>query len=717
MPCHSKSHLAYQYASRLQNPRDDHKEFRKHTFWVSAKSVQTFQEDYKRIATAVNLSERKPSLSSISVAVREWLTKNSGTWLLVIDGLDLAGVLDEIQRFLPLHHNGQVLFTTRNRKILLDRQFVQSQHCHHVDRLSFETSWRIFKYHFGDPSLQDDDSYYRQILERLTCPLLMILAAKRMALDTMPSKDMYIRLELDLVDTVKDMHNSFKNNERQTPQYMEHLLRPLLGTSSGEKWSRELRLLCVLACFDTNKLEFDIIKWYNGQRGAMHEYVGTLKNCSFLEEEIEKEQNEGRVCKMPELVRKSVIAWVRQTKGEYGVWQRYQKMLQILGKRYNERMKDYKHEVNGEDWSYLPKAPLMPHFESFCTYTRSSAIKKLTGLTLLDDDIWCIVTLSHGFSAQGKYQQAIQVLGFASRFYGKGKHRYTLWRALLKAHTSYQHDRTFSHPIDWEDPERICQRLLEQCKSADNEHQKCELRLDLATIYRLREKWDEAAQQLRYFENLVVQKDEQGRLVSPVAARARKEVFNGKWLTLQVERARGQLNLAIGCHKRSPQNPADDEIEKAKIKFFDIKKIAMKWFPQKRTWIIDMDDLIAKATLENGTVNELRGVERMLEQNLREIRVRVSLRRRCETELLLAKVRMKSKKSKAVEVVRSLDTLYLQLRKDYGDNDRATRECQGVLETAHLRLEEYKRDQRRMIGIVAVVCAILIGLLIFVSLF
>jgi hypothetical protein len=488
---------------------------------------------------------------------------------------------------------------------------------------------------------------------------------------------------------------------------MDLLLYPLIGSDSNSEWRPELRLLCILACFDTDKLDFDIIRWYNRQRGATHEYIGTLKNCSFLEQGSEKGDDGSKMCKMPELVRESAIAWVRKMKGEMGVWQRYCKMLEMLSKCYDERKKKYKNEVNEEDWSYSPKVPLMAHFERFRIYVKGSAIKVLSELTLSDNTVAHILEFSSGYLAEGKHQKALHVLQFASRFYKEGKYHYKLSRALVGAHISYQHDRTVSHPTGWEEPERICQELLQHYKETGTERQRGELILDLAKIYRLREKWEKAAEQLRSLERIAVRRDDEGRPASPLTEREGKELSDDKWLILYVERAHGQLLLAMGCKRET----ADDELEKAKAKLRTAKEAAMKWFPQNRTWIIDTDDLIAKATLERGTMKELQEVEEILERNLRELRCRAPLRRQFETELHLAKIRMKGNKNRAPELVRSLEAFHIRLGKNYGDKDRATHECQRLLDVARSRLDDYKRAQRRKLG-VEILCFLAIGLLI-----
>ena len=671
-------------------------------------SVETFQEDYQRIARVIGLSYQGLSLDQICRVVKHWLDKNSGIWFLVIDGLDLLGTLNEIRAFLPNADSGQMLFTTKNRQVLSAHpEIVPSQHCFHVDELDFSVAGKIFNNSLYGDACVKDEPYLHDLLRWLTTPLLMKLAAKRMSVSGILGKPMCEDMQTSIVDTVKDFHETFKDTN-QTPQFMEMFLKPMIGPNRRTRWRVELRLLCVLACFHTEDITFGVIKHYNERHYGLREYLGTLKNCSLIKEKGYGQYN------MSDLVREGVLAWIRNEKGEVGILQRYYKMLDMLAGCYNEEVKKIS---DGKEWSYMPKRPLTPHFENFRLYIKSPPAKTLPSpIALPDNIVHCIVTFSHGYMDDGKYEQAIHVLEFAKINYKGSKHKHSLRRTLFKAYVSYLSFQNF--PIVKDKLLELTNEMREERKHGEMTYQGCELILDLARGYRLQKKWNMAEQTLNSVECLHLNMDSQGVPVSPVIGTHwdKKSTEDKNWLAVRAERERGNyyLSRSVGStrnnERRSPDNISD--IQKARDKFINAKTAAEKCYPHKRQWIVDTNDLIAKALLKSGTAKELDEAKTLLDKNLAEMGNRVSPRRVCETELLLARVEIESKRHRVGEVISTLEKLHLKLQDRYGKGDKAVHECSSLLRLAHSRHEEWERFQRRILSAMAVFGGICLGVVV-----
>lgn len=98
-----KTQIAIEYAYRY------HEDYQA-TFCVNASTNDTLNNDFKTLATLLNLPERNDRKQNIVVqAVKYWLTTHTH-WLLILDNIDN---LETIAKFLPEYGSGEVLLTTR----------------------------------------------------------------------------------------------------------------------------------------------------------------------------------------------------------------------------------------------------------------------------------------------------------------------------------------------------------------------------------------------------------------------------------------------------------------------------------------------------------------------------------------------------------------------------------------------------------------------------
>lgn len=102
-----KSHTALEYVYR-------HSQEYTHVFWISAASHETLVAGFLEMAELLGLLRTyKRNQQRRIEAVKHWLSINEG-WLLVLDNADN---LPLVQEFLPAHHKGYLLYTTRSSAI------------------------------------------------------------------------------------------------------------------------------------------------------------------------------------------------------------------------------------------------------------------------------------------------------------------------------------------------------------------------------------------------------------------------------------------------------------------------------------------------------------------------------------------------------------------------------------------------------------------------
>lgn len=98
-----KTQTATEYAFRYG---DDYT----HVFWIRAAIRETLIADFVMLAELLALAEKKEQDQRVA-AVKRWLATHEG-WLLILDNAD---DLPLAQEFLPITHNGCILFTTRSQ--------------------------------------------------------------------------------------------------------------------------------------------------------------------------------------------------------------------------------------------------------------------------------------------------------------------------------------------------------------------------------------------------------------------------------------------------------------------------------------------------------------------------------------------------------------------------------------------------------------------------
>ena len=130
-----KTQVAIEFCFRRKSQGRD-------VFWVHGSSDETFGASFQEIAQVVHLTTPGKDQDTISKAVKSWFeTSASGNWTIVIDNLDDIEL--QSRCYIPVCH-GEILFTTRDERILGRPSLVPSRAGIEVSRMSEQEGTETF---------------------------------------------------------------------------------------------------------------------------------------------------------------------------------------------------------------------------------------------------------------------------------------------------------------------------------------------------------------------------------------------------------------------------------------------------------------------------------------------------------------------------------------------------------------------------------------------
>lgn len=118
-----KSQLAIEHAYRVREQSPE-----TWVLWVHASNAARFEQSCRDIADRVKIAGRQDPQADIFKLLHDWLSDGSERWLLVLDNVDDAGFLVDMQAsssktaarplldYLPHCEHGSILVTTRNKE-------------------------------------------------------------------------------------------------------------------------------------------------------------------------------------------------------------------------------------------------------------------------------------------------------------------------------------------------------------------------------------------------------------------------------------------------------------------------------------------------------------------------------------------------------------------------------------------------------------------------
>ncbi|KAK2684397.1 hypothetical protein QWA68_016789, partial [Fusarium oxysporum] len=166
-----KTQIALQLAYWIKEKKQDYS-----VFWVPALSRASFEQACMQIIDACGILTTDNS-DAVETVRQHLSSKSAGKWLLVVDNADdmqtvmgSKGVDDGLYRSLPHSDHGQILFTTRNRKLAVS---VAGRNILDVPAMSRDEARSYFK----EALIQDVSSSDYQVMNHLLTLLEYLLLA------------------------------------------------------------------------------------------------------------------------------------------------------------------------------------------------------------------------------------------------------------------------------------------------------------------------------------------------------------------------------------------------------------------------------------------------------------------------------------------------------------------------------------------------------------
>ncbi|KAF2822311.1 hypothetical protein CC86DRAFT_301169, partial [Ophiobolus disseminans] len=184
----SKSQLAIEHAYRTYKHSSE-----TWVFWVHASNAARFEQSYRNIANRVKIAGRQDPQVNIFELVYNWLCDSRQRWLLVLDNVDNARFLLDVQatgdgrgqttnaqvnrkplrEYLPHCKRGSILFTTRNEEVAL--KLVEQRDVVRVEPMDKTEGLALFEKKLGPQENNSNVAKLAAALEYM--PLAIVQAA------------------------------------------------------------------------------------------------------------------------------------------------------------------------------------------------------------------------------------------------------------------------------------------------------------------------------------------------------------------------------------------------------------------------------------------------------------------------------------------------------------------------------------------------------------
>ncbi|PVH73200.1 hypothetical protein DL98DRAFT_431749 [Cadophora sp. DSE1049] len=187
-----KSQLAIEYAYRTRERVPE-----TWVFWVHASNTARFEQSFREVADRVKIVGRQNPTANIFQLVHDWLCDDrKGKWVLILDNVDDAGFLVEVQRtgqerqtssiesgnprslvsYLPQCSHGSILITTRSEDEAI--KLVEPRDIITIEPMSSKDALKLFETKLGADDDGRDDADAAEFLVALEfMPLAIVQAA------------------------------------------------------------------------------------------------------------------------------------------------------------------------------------------------------------------------------------------------------------------------------------------------------------------------------------------------------------------------------------------------------------------------------------------------------------------------------------------------------------------------------------------------------------
>jgi hypothetical protein len=622
---------------------------------------------------------------------------------MVVDGLDSVSIARLVKELLP-KGMGKTLITTNSRDILEELEISIYDSCIQVDALELEARRRLFQSYNKDvlvTTAEMDD-----MLKKYELPILIKMVARYLHKTRLPTATWYKALQSG--DTINELEWALKDD----PQYLRIFL-PLLADNKDQKDyiqyrefpSAPLRLLAELSCLDNCEIDLVLLQQNYEDRSRLWRMLGFLENCSFIGKNKPTGKAGNLHCYfMHESVQHLVHIWVHNSMGRRTLLELYETALCMLSAQY----RCDKRVANAGQSTYLLKLPFMPHFERFLQFIQGCKEENpFPGYECSSNMVQSVITFTHVYLDEGRYNDAASVLDFTRKLYSKGvKFKPQLACLFAKAHIlpPLARERRFG----WDKAAEFLQVVIQQLADRrEDQEGRWLCLLELIELYCRSMRPKEAATTLRTFQDISFQID--GKTNIP-RLKCKKKSYRGPETEHKLARISVRRRLAEAkVHFTFAKSPAlslcrrKEELGRSRTALADAKMAIEYWFPEDKRWIAEVDESIADVLSEfdnemlvQDALNIYKRISAPLQTDGTALRADKEKRKwRIDCKIARAQLQLGPESRDAAirslnQTIESYETCYGQ--RD-GRHDEHTRACAYLLQDAYTRAGEKDKAQ------------------------
>ncbi|KAL7906076.1 hypothetical protein GGI35DRAFT_487815 [Trichoderma velutinum] len=259
--------------------------------WLPAFSMAGFEQACMDLVEDLNLSNTKGS-NARELIKQHLNSEYAGRWLLILDNADSKDVLQGsegnqgIYAFLPRNRRGQVLITTRCRKVAVDfakKDVIEIAEMEHKD------AKKLLQDSMGSEHLIWEDHAVDELLRLLTyLPLAIAQAVAYMDIFKVPIEE-YIRLcRCSQQDMMELMRNGYQDDTLYDESQGAVATTWLISFRQLQKYNTAAaQLLFFIMCIEPQAIPRSILPGIGSEQGKTIA-IGTLSSFGFLRERPER---------------------------------------------------------------------------------------------------------------------------------------------------------------------------------------------------------------------------------------------------------------------------------------------------------------------------------------------------------------------------------------------------------------------------------------------
>ncbi|EXA29858.1 hypothetical protein FOVG_18692 [Fusarium oxysporum f. sp. pisi HDV247] len=302
-----KTQIALQLAYWIKEKKRDYS-----VFWVPALSSASFEQACVQIMDACDISTTNNNKVDAVESVRQYLSsKRAGKWLLVVDNaddaqtvMDSVGTESGIYRSLPQSDQGQILFTTRYRKVAVS---VAGRNILDVPAMDRDEARSYLKEALIQEMSSSDEQVIDHLLTLLTYLPLAITQAAAYLNENQISLTEYLQLfENTDRDRIELLSAEFQDDTRYE-QSQDPVVITWFMSFNQIRRADELasRILMFLAYVEPKAVPQSMLPEGESQQ-QLTRALGTLCGYRFLDRrgsknESEKEQSQAAIARLEEV--------------------------------------------------------------------------------------------------------------------------------------------------------------------------------------------------------------------------------------------------------------------------------------------------------------------------------------------------------------------------------------------------------------------------------